>query len=169
MISCIRANDKAGKFASISKVRPQKFIGKIGSYDIIKSLGKGADGDVVLVIDANYLIYAMKMSKIGKELSMSREIQTYQHLQKEEQHDHLIQMVESGENVLKTKSREERRLSMVLEYCPGRELFDHVSQKKFDESLGRYFFKQLINAVEFLHLNSIAHLDIKMENILLDS
>lgn len=57
---------------------------------------------------------------------------------------------------------------MLLEYCSGREMFDHVSQKQFDESLGRYFFKQLVDAVEYLHLRSIAHLDIKMENIFLD-
>lgn len=77
-------------------------------------------------------------------------------------------MLEFSESVLKTKKKEEMRMYMLMEYCSGREMFDHVSQKQFDESLARYFFKQLVDVVEYLHLMSIAHLDIKMENIFLD-
>lgn len=58
-----------------------------------------------------------------------------------------------------------QRIYLVLEYCPGRELFDHAimeGQKPFNEIMSRHFLKQLIDAVEFLHSQELAHMDIKM-------
>lgn len=36
------------------------------------------------------------------------------------------------------------------------------------ESLARYYFRQIINGVEYCHLHLVAHRDIKPENILVD-
>lgn len=80
MLSCIQATNsigKANKSAKVNKVKPSKIIGKIGSYDVVKVLGEGADGDVVLVIDGNFIGYAMKLSKIGREEKLNHEIQIY--------------------------------------------------------------------------------------------
>ena len=37
----------------------------------------------------------------------------------------------------------------------------------FNENLARYYFKQLIEAMEYLHENNVAHRDLKPENIVL--
>lgn len=37
----------------------------------------------------------------------------------------------------------------------------------FSESLGRFYFKQIIAATEYIHNLNIAHLDLKLENMLL--
>lgn len=48
-------------------------------------------------------------------------------------------------------------------------MFDYVALTgPFNEKLARYFFKQLISAVEYIHSKGYAHRDIKLENILLD-
>ena len=97
MISCIRPTSNLAKPpGSITKIRPVKTIGKIGSYEVIKILGKGADGDVVLVRDSDMVVYAMKLSKVGKEINLSHEIEIYKHLQTCEHHENLINMLETS-------------------------------------------------------------------------
>lgn len=49
-------------------------------------------------------------------------------------------------------------------------LFDHiVGNERLREDVARYFFQQLISALEHIHKTGYAHRDIKPENILLDS
>ena len=57
---------------------------------------------------------------------------------------------------------------IVMELAPFRfkQLVVHEEFIK-DEILQRTYFAQLINALEYLHMNGIAHLDIKPDNLLL--
>eukprot|EP00053_Salpingoeca_punica_P002446 m.37872 g.37872 ORF g.37872 m.37872 type:complete len:417 (+) comp11580_c1_seq1:90-1340(+) len=60
---------------------------------------------------------------------------------------------------------------MFFELCVGGELFHQITPcvgLKQREMVGPYF-AQLVDAVDFLHAQGIAHLDIKTENIFLDS
>ncbi|XP_065058140.1 maternal embryonic leucine zipper kinase-like isoform X2 [Rhopilema esculentum] len=61
-------------------------------------------------------------------------------------------------------------ISLVMEHCPGGELFDYiVSKKKLPESEARILFRQILSAVAFTHEHGIAHRDIKPENMLLNN
>ena len=56
-----------------------------------------------------------------------------------------------------------------MEYVPGGDLFDYISEKSFlPENQACYFFRQLISAMEYLSSLGVTHRDIKPENILLN-
>lgn len=58
---------------------------------------------------------------------------------------------------------------MAMELANGGELFEYVANTgKFSEEVCRTYFHQLIEALEFLHLQGFTHRDIKPENLLLD-
>jgi len=58
--------------------------------------------------------------------------------------------------------------AIVMEYVPYGDLFSLVSQRSFSEKLARTIFKQIVSALEYLHSKGLAHLDLKLENILVD-
>jgi serine/threonine protein kinase len=61
------------------------------------------------------------------------------------------------------------KLYFILEYCPGGEVFFHLSrQRTFPESTARVFAAELVLALHYLHGLGIAYRDLKPENVLLD-
>ena len=60
-------------------------------------------------------------------------------------------------------------LNLVLDFCPGGELFFHiVKQKRFTESVAKFYIAEIILAIEHLHDNDILYRDLKPENVLID-
>jgi serine/threonine protein kinase len=58
---------------------------------------------------------------------------------------------------------------LVLEYCPGDELYNHLLKTGSMESEKvQKIFTQLVGAVSYVHQKSCVHRDLKLENILLD-
>ncbi|XP_065513117.1 maternal embryonic leucine zipper kinase [Caloenas nicobarica] len=58
---------------------------------------------------------------------------------------------------------------MVLEYCPGGELFDYIiSKDRLSEEEARVFFRQIVSAIAYVHSQGYAHRDLKPENLLID-
>lgn len=63
--------------------------------------------------------------------------------------------------------RDEKYYRIVMEYCNGGELFEHLTQKgKFTEIETIQIIKQLLSAIKHLHDKNIAHRDLKPENII---
>lgn len=57
--------------------------------------------------------------------------------------------------------------ALVLELVPNGDLFDEIIKKqKLSEEDARYYFKELVFAVKYLHEHNIVHRDLKAENIL---
>lgn len=60
--------------------------------------------------------------------------------------------------------------ALELEYAKHGELYDVIqSSDRFSETDARFYFKQLIDALECMHTQGFCHRDIKTENLLLDS
>ena len=58
---------------------------------------------------------------------------------------------------------------LVLEYCPGDELYNHLLKTgPIEPSKVQKIFTQLIGAVSYVHQKQCVHRDLKLENILLD-
>lgn len=58
---------------------------------------------------------------------------------------------------------------IVMELAPFGDFFDIIMtrQIKFSEQLARTFFHELVEGIEYLHSKGSAHLDLKLENLLL--
>lgn len=63
----------------------------------------------------------------------------------------------------------EKYLHLVLDYCPGGELFYHLSKhSKFSEEIAKFYFCEVLLAINYLHNETIIFRDLKPENILMD-
>lgn len=85
-------------------------------------------------------------------------------------HPNIINMIHyENERDTLQKGQVKRVSYILMEYAPHGDFFDFISKNgdMFDDKLIRTFFRQLIEGIEYLHESSIAHLDLKPENLLL--
>ena len=61
-------------------------------------------------------------------------------------------------------------LFIAMEYAQEGELFEYILKSgRFSEPTARFYFKQLVSAVQYIHqVVGVCHRDLKPENILLD-
>jgi serine/threonine-protein kinase SRK2 len=128
----------------------------------IRDLNRGAYGLVVLAEDKHTKErFALKFIERGQgsvSRYVHREIVNHMKLR----HPHVISLRE----VFLTQ----RHLVLVMEYAPGGDLFSLVqSQKGLAEEDARWFFQQIVVAVDYCHKLGVCSRDIKLENTLLDS
>ena len=83
-------------------------------------------------------------------------------------HKNIVHLVDSGMRG-STSCGKTNLVYMILEYVPNGVIFDLVKQNgQLGEDAARYFLKQFLAALEYMHENKgVAHRDIKMENILI--
>lgn len=141
-----------------------KLVGRRG-----KSIGKGATSKVKLMNRKGYSgeVYAVKEFR-GK--SSNEKAEDYEQKVKSE---YSIAKSVHHPNIVETfrLCTHNGRWNHVMEYCDQGDLFSLVSQKylsKEDHQIDRLcLFKQLIQGLNYLHSNGIAHRDVKLENLLI--
>lgn len=77
-------------------------------------------------------------------------------------------------NIRKTLDVDKKSHSIIFEYCPGMDLFDILDTiSKVEPTKSTKFllplFSQILDGVEYLHNVGIAHLDLKLENIIVSN
>ncbi|KYQ58228.1 Maternal embryonic leucine zipper kinase [Trachymyrmex zeteki] len=133
-----------------------------GLYDLEKTIGSGGFAKVKLATHVatgeKVAIKIMEKTALGDDLPRVKvEVEALKTLL----HQHICGLYQ----VIETESH----YFMVMEYCSGGELFDHIVEKnKLSESDSRRFFYQIVSAVAYMHSLGYAHRDLKPENVLLD-
>ncbi|XP_055530995.1 ribosomal protein S6 kinase alpha-5 [Wyeomyia smithii] len=66
--------------------------------------------------------------------------------------------------------KDSHHIYIVLELLEGNELLNRINQSKtFTESQARHYFRQMVQAVAYMHHKGIAHCDLKPENMLFEA
>ena len=134
-------------------------------YEIKQKLGKGKFGLVKLGInkETKDKVAVKVMNKNNMDSSDLELVRTEIEILKICQHPYIIKLYDIFENV--------DYIYIIMEYCPGGDLFSYLQKKKFilkEEKVATIMYK-LCKAVLFVHSYGIAHRDIKPENVLLTS
>jgi len=54
-------------------------------------------------------------------------------------------------------------LFLILDFCPGGELFFHMHRAvRFNEHLAKFYLSEVLLAIEYLHSNNIMYRDLKV-------
>ena len=132
-------------------------------YEIKGTIGKGKFGQVRLgihkesgkqvaikIINKNY-VEGMDYEQIKSEIDIL----------KIAKHPYIIKLYDVFEN--------EKFIYIIMEYCPGGDLFSYIEKRNFKlkEERAAEIIHKLSTAVYFLHQYGIVHRDLKPENILM--
>ena len=127
----------------------------VNDFTTIKVIGKGSYGKVVLVKkndENNQNYYAMKMLK--KKAMIKRNQVT--HIKAERR---IMELIDHPFIVkLRYAFQTPERLYMVMDFCPGGELFFHIQKvEKFNEDAVKFYGAQIALALDHLHKNNIIY------------
>uniref|UniRef100_A0A8C9W7I4 Maternal embryonic leucine zipper kinase n=1 Tax=Scleropages formosus TaxID=113540 RepID=A0A8C9W7I4_SCLFO len=131
-------------------------------YEVYETIGSGGFAKVKLgrhiLTGEKVAIKIMEKKDLGEDLHRVKiEIEAMKHLS----HQHVCQLY----HIIETPTK----IFMVLEYCPGGELFDYIIAKdRLSEEETRVFFRQIVSALAYVHSQGYAHRDLKPENLLID-
>ena len=146
------------------------------NYKKIKIIegGEGGYGKVYKVKQINNnKIYALKESKKKNCQSFQREIYAlnkiseYKKKQDKNYKSYTINMID---NFREKNKKGQEKIYIVLEYMPNGTLSEYFenNQKIFQEKYAKYLFSKIAKGVQEIHNSKLCHLDLKLENILLD-
>jgi hypothetical protein len=137
----------------------------IGRYRLLKTLGEGAFSKVKLGqhMDTGKT-FAIKVIDIREVHAQNMEGQLQREIDVMSRMDHpslikLHEVINSPRNIF-----------LVLDLAAGGELFNKLAQDgALAEPVGRCYFQQLIDALDYMHSLGAIHRDLKPENLLLDA
>lgn len=144
----------------------------------IKTLGKGGYGKIDLykfgeskiVVKKfhysklkNFIWYLKKMLSIH-----SHNLSPDKYISNILLHEYSIGKMLNSPYIRKTLSIDISSKCLFLEYFPGLDLFDFLTRNRLSLKDKLKIFKNIVEAIHYLHSNFIAHLDIKLENIMID-
>ncbi|KAG8035265.1 hypothetical protein G9C98_001755 [Cotesia typhae] len=126
-----------------------------GLYELDKTIGCGGFAKVKLgthlATGEKVAVKIMEKAALGEDLPRVKlEIDALKTLL----HQHICRLYQTIET--------STHYFMIMEYCSGGELFDHIVEKnRLTEHESRKFFRQIVSAVAYLHSLGFAHRDLK--------
>lgn len=151
-----------------------------GPYTIIKELGSGLHGRVLLAFDdrlqcdvavklpAALTLDALTTDRVNVD-ELEQQVTSIVHecnAMRRVQHPNVLQM----DRLVSGKKGDYDYVAMVTEFAPNGDLFDLVDAGgALPEPLVKVYACQMLRALEACHANGVVHRDIKPENLLLDA
>ena len=137
---------------------------KLPGYEIVSYLGAGTYANCFLVKNNQYndQLFVIKQFKNGmkddSEIngSFKREL------------DMLVLITHPNIVKLYQYFDIEGEKDLILEYCSNGSLYSAIKKDVVEQYRNIQFISQIVSALEYLHANNIAHMDIKPSNILID-
>jgi len=152
------------EYERIVHIYEQKKKVSMKDFTLLKLLGKGSYGKVILVKKRdNGSIHAIKiLSKAElKKRNQVEHTKTERSVLESVQHPNIVKMNYAFQS--------ERKLFFVLDYCPGGELFFHLSNYgRFSEEKTKFYTCNILLALEYVHSMNVVYRDLKPENVLID-
>ena len=137
----------------------------VDDFDMLKIVGKGAFGKVLLVRKKdNAQLLAMKILRKAAviETGQVEHTNAEQAILKQIKHPFIVG--------LRFSFQSSDKLYLVTDYYSGGNLFAHLREsRKFPEARAKFYAAELMLALEHLHSKDIVYRDLKLENILMDS
>jgi serine/threonine protein kinase len=129
---------------------------------ILSTIGCGGYANVYLMED----VKTRQMFAVKRQMFAGVSIATWEHeyktLQRLGRHRNIIEMKDAAIFV-------SERSWIVLEYCSNGDMFSLMEKtRRLPEMVAHSLFKELIEAIRFLHGQGVIHRDIKPENVLFD-
>ena len=125
----------------------------VNDFTTLKVIGKGSYGTVLLVQkNDDQKIYAMKILKKKAMIKRNQvnHIKTERKIMELIDHPFIVK--------LKYAFQTPQKLYMIMDYCPGGELFFHIQRvERFNEEAAKFYASQLVLALDHLHKNNIIY------------
>mmetsp|Transcript_40871 Transcript_40871/g.46911 ORF Transcript_40871/g.46911 Transcript_40871/m.46911 type:complete len:225 (-) Transcript_40871:571-1245(-) len=155
------------------------------THEVLSQIGMGGTGEVYLIknIKTN-LVFAAKYARKDLNVCQSKKLML---LQRERD---IMEELSSHPNILKSYNLFKKRRAVtpagstqnkqadnflatspyhMLEYCENGNFVNYLrKQASFQESIVAFYADQLLSTIHYIHQEGYAHLDIKLDNILLD-
>jgi len=156
--------DRTRAMSFIDPKKPQPCDISLADFDMLKVLGKGTFGKVMLVRQKSTgEAFAMKVLKKDHILEKGELVHTLT------ENSVLAKCSHPFITSLKYSFQTPDHLFFVMEYVNGGELFLHLRKSKvFSEDRVRFYAAEIGLAITYLHENGIVYRDLKLENLLLD-
>ncbi len=143
-------------------------LNKLGRYDIIRVLGKGAMGLVYEARDPNLdrrvAIKTIKVENLSEEAAVEYEarFRTEARSAARLQHPNIVSVYDSD--------RHGDMAFLVMEFIQGEDLKHHLDGgKRYSLEQSLAIVRDLLSALEYAHRQSIVHRDVKPANLLIEA
>lgn len=158
------ANEIVRESVNNTQLNEIKLKIKVDDFDIVKLIGKGTYGKVLLVkLKSKETYYAMKI--LNKKILKLKG----QENNTKNERDLMIKISSPFIVNIKFAFQDDINLYLVSEFMQGGELFFHLRKNKyFTEELVRFYATELVLAISHIHEKNAVYRDLKPENILLD-
>ncbi|ULT79786.1 hypothetical protein L3Y34_010392 [Caenorhabditis briggsae] len=134
-------------------------------YSIISQIGKGGYSTVHLVLLANdaqdmVVLKKTELTAKAKADDLENEYKLHKSLMVNGGHENIIKIFEMN--------RGPKVYEFFLEYAREGPISSIFDNKGLPTTIARFYFRQLINGLKYIHDHGITHRDIKPTNLLLD-